>query len=334
MMKVFGQISFIFMLVFGFWGFSSAQTVNPADTITIGIDSVPENPAPGESVTINLTSFSTDLNRANISWQVGGETVLSGYGRKSFSTKAPAAGQTLEIKVVITTGNGIAVERNIFITPQDVDILWEAVDSYTPPFYRGKALPGREAIVRIVAIPHFKNTIGQNINSGDLVYNWKQNYNNMQDYSGYGKNSYTYKNAFLDKEDKISVTITSRDGSVSSQKELTIRPSSSEVVFYKYEPLKGILYNQALGTNTNLTSDEINIVGEPYFISTNYKNISRSSNNISWKINGSSANSSGTRNQITLQKPDGVSGTSSVEISVTNPNTVFQKISGILNIEF
>ena len=36
-------------------------------------------------------------------------------------------------------------------------LLWQANDSYVPPFYKGKALPGADTKIKIVAMPEIRS---------------------------------------------------------------------------------------------------------------------------------------------------------------------------------
>lgn len=172
------------MFIFGTPFVSFAQTgVEP----TLGIKITPEIPGPFENVTINLTSYSTDLSRALINWSVDGKTSLSGYGRVDFSINSPAVGSQKTINISIVTQTGVSIERTVVIAPQDVDLLWESLDSYVPPFYKGRSLPSREGLIKITAVPSLRNSIGSKLDESDLVYSWSQNYNPIQKFSGYGK---------------------------------------------------------------------------------------------------------------------------------------------------
>ena len=55
-----------------------------------------------------------------------------------------------------------------------VNIEWQAIDSYTPTFYEGKALPGEEAYIKALAIVDANSFVGA-INSNSLYYSWKYN---------------------------------------------------------------------------------------------------------------------------------------------------------------
>ena len=140
----------------------------------ISIKVSPENPRPFSATTISLTSFSTDLNKANIEWRSGGKLVLSGTGKTKyiFTTGGPNTVTSFDINIIPEGAS--AINKMLTINPSDIDLLWEAMDSYTPPFYKGKALPSTESQIKIVAYP---NTSGlSNTNQKNISYTWKNNY--------------------------------------------------------------------------------------------------------------------------------------------------------------
>ncbi|MFI5206255.1 MAG: hypothetical protein ACHQVK_04930, partial [Candidatus Paceibacterales bacterium] len=106
----------------------------------ISVDIAPLNPSPGEDTTITLGSYTNNLDNILISWFVNGKKVSSVIGEKAFSVKAPSATTTTTVKAVMAFPDG-AVEKNINIKSSVTILLYEAMDSYVPPFYRGKAMP-------------------------------------------------------------------------------------------------------------------------------------------------------------------------------------------------
>jgi hypothetical protein len=90
-----------------------------------------------------------------IQWQSGSNIVLSGYGKTSYSFKASGPNTITIIDVVIGIPGSIDnIKKRIAITPSEVELMWEGVDSYTPPFYRGKSFPSAEGLIKVVAIPN------------------------------------------------------------------------------------------------------------------------------------------------------------------------------------
>ena len=79
----------IFMMSLFFvssFSFADMQIQTQEDEIIV--DMSPKNPQPYEDVTINLTSYSTDLNKSIITWQMDSKIVLTGIGKTEYSFKA------------------------------------------------------------------------------------------------------------------------------------------------------------------------------------------------------------------------------------------------------
>src|SRR3989338_8759270 len=174
----------------------SASAVSPSSIL---VNIAPESPAPNESVNISLNSYVSNLDSISISWSVGGKTVASGTGKKSIAVTAPAAGKEMRVSanVMLPDGN---IEKVMLIRPTVMALLWQANDSYVPPFYRGKALPSTGGEIKIVALPEAKGTSPRN-----LVYNWKKDYTNDAPASGYGKNFYLFTQYYLEDANTVSV---------------------------------------------------------------------------------------------------------------------------------
>ncbi len=83
-----------------------------------------------------------------------------------------------------------SVTKDIPITPEDLDIIWQA-NSYVPPFYEGKALFPPVGTVSFVAMPGFIDSNGNPVNPKKLIYTWSQDTTVLGDKSGYGKNVLT-----------------------------------------------------------------------------------------------------------------------------------------------
>jgi hypothetical protein len=190
------------LVLFGKMAYADSST-------SIIVDMVPNNPAPYENVNINLNSYSYNLDSVLISWSVDGKNVSSGIGKKSFSTTAPRAGGETKVVATIYLPDG-ATETNITIKPSVMELLWQANDSYVPPFYRGKALPTPSSEVKVVAMPEIRTSAGL-ADSNNMTYAWKEDYTNNVDGSGYGKNFFLYTNDYLQDSNNILVTATTVD---------------------------------------------------------------------------------------------------------------------------
>ncbi len=307
-------------------GFSFAETQIEVQEGEINVETVPNNPQPYQDVTITLSSYATDLNKAIITWQTDSTTSLSGIGKKSYTFKAQGPDVTSIINISIRlVGSLNTITKKIIIIPSEVEIMWESINGYTPPFYKGKALPIMGDLVRAVAIP---NTNSIKSGSGNISYTWKNNSQTNLDASGYGKNSYVFKNSIFDEKSQISVTASAVGGNYGSENTIEIPMYKPTVIFYKKSPTEGILYNNALDKETVMNEDEMTVVAEPYFFSTKGNESDFSYN---WKINSEDILTPSKRNELTI-RPASRGGYATINFTMENMNELFQKASNQLKI--
>ncbi len=308
------------------WGVLLPQTTHAELSQTdVSVESIPDVPGPYESVTLNLISYATDLNRLQITWFENGVSKLSGVGKKQYSFQTKGVGEVTTIEARITADGSILSKRFV-IKPAGVDMLWEATDTYIPSFYRGKALPSSEGVIKIVALPHFKNGSGETA-SDSVVYNWKRNYNSVTDSSGYGKNVFIFKQSYLNPVEQIGLTAIDNGTGSSVKKNVFVKTYTPKILFYEKDPLLGIKYEKAFN-EIDVADAEKTIIAEPYFFSPG--NIFSSDLDFIWKINGSVIIPPDIRNILTV-KSGGV-GESNVTLEIKNQKKIFVDTKNSLKI--
>ena len=304
-----------------------ALAVSPS-AISVSIN--PQNPASYENVTISLSSYAANLGTVNISWIVNGKSVLSGIGKSSFQVTAGASGTETRIIAKIFLPDG-EIDKNIIIRPAELVLLFEATDSYLPPFYKGKALPTEGSEIKVVALPEIK--IGGSLASPKtLTYEWKKDYENSSGDSGYGRSFLVYSNDYLDEASNISVVASTIDGKYSSGGNINIGSYQPQIAFYKKDGELGTLWEKALPNPYRITGEEI-IVAVPYFISP--ADIRRPELAFRWFINNLMLPPKIVeKNVIPLRVEGGVSGVSKLRLEIENTDKIFESASKEINIEF
>lgn len=299
------------------------------DTGSITVQTIPEKPQPGDSVEASVESYATDLDRAEISWYLNDTLAQQATGKKKFSFKVGAVGSVTNILVLIKTSEGTLVQKTITFRPASLDLIWEA-ESYTPPFYKGKALYPYQGTVKIVAIPNFVTENGGILSEKNLVYNWSVDDKAVPNQSGYGKN-FIYVNGSIPlKSTNVSVDVTSMDQSIAGSNSTTITPQSPGILLYEINPLYGLLTNQAMSRLINLQNEEIKLSATPYFFS--LKNQSLPNFSYDWQLDGKTI---GTGKRIVSFKPEkGAVGNANVTIDLKNPNKIFQFTSSAFSLLF
>src|SRR3990167_6885200 len=300
------------------------------DSTSIFIDVAPSNPAPYENVTITLSSFLSNLDTVKIDWLVDGKTTLSGIGKKSFSVTAKAANTETKIEARIYLPDG-QIEKRVAIRPAIMTLLWQATDSYVPPFYKGKALPMSWSGIKIVAMPEIKagNAI---VNPKNMIYTWKKNYTNQAADSGYGKNSFTYVDDYLEDTSAVSVVASTTDQKYSTEGSVGVSVFTPKILFYKIDSALGVLWDGALPDNYAIL-EEATILAAPYFISP--RDIRRPELTFGWFINNQSAGSADYRkNVIPLKVAENSSGVSRLSLTIDNREQIVRPITKEMLIQF
>ena len=292
----------------------------------VEIQTSPENPEPYSNVTIKLVSYATDLNKAMIEWRSGSSVVLSGYGKTiyAFKTFVPNTATVFDITITPSQSMG-SISKKVIVSPSEVELLWESVDGYTPPFYKGKVLTGREGSIKVVAIPN-TNVIKQG--KGNIAYTWKQNDKTNQNASGFNKDSFIFKNEALNRNDEISVMASSVDGKYNAIKTITVPTFTPKILFYKKSPTEGILYNYAITDDYFMAEDEMTIIAEPYFLA--YKG-NEYNFDYEWKINDKKIETPKGKRELTIS-PAQRGGYATIDLKMENLKTLFQEVSGSLKL--
>lgn len=239
----------------------SALAVGPLDIINVRLN--PKTPGVGENFKITLESFSMDLDSSSIVWYVNKDPIKQGVGEKTFTYRAGEFGDILHIQAVILTPSGRRIEKNIDIAPAEIDFLWEA-QTYTPPFYKGKALPTYKSLVKVTAIPRYNNSSSD---AKNFMYLWKYN-RTLTVGQGIGKNSALIQMGYPDSPVPISVEVALPDNSWTGSFNTSIKGKNALVRLYEQAPLLGIKFNHILNGATIGTGNQFTVKAVPYFFST------------------------------------------------------------------
>ena len=294
----------------------------------IPIKMTPEIPGAYERTTLKIESYLIDTETTKISWSQDGKLKLSGIGEESFSFTTGEVGSKTTIKTVVATSGG-SISKTTIIQPAEIDLLWQATDSYVPPFYKGKALPSSEAKIKVVAIPNVKvNNRGLGVN--DFVFNWKKNYNIMPGSSGFGKDSFNLTSNILNDAEKITLKIASLDGKYGAQNNISIKTTDPKIVFYENNPIRGINYDNALNNGFSMTSEETTIVAEPYFFSPS--DIYLRDYKYQWLINNQTIEIPSPQNILIVRRGEGGGGVTTISLSMENMMKLFQSAKASMSI--
>lgn len=281
----------------------------------------PEKPESGVPVTINLFSYQTDLGLAHIIWYKNGEAVQDKVAGTTFQFTNGTPGETTTIDVVAVLPGGTTYREQMTFRPVDVDLLWEA-DTYTPPFYKGKALPTHESSIRVAAYP-FEGT---STHPGVFSFTWA--YGTAEDtIRGLGQNSITMLGTWARSKSSVAVTVEDVSGAAGAKKVLDVYSTNPIIRFYKKDPLAGVLWNKAL-RSISVSDNDVIVRAAPYFFSNT--DIDRGNILFRWFWNNTpSTNWNNVEAHITRSD-----GSGQAVLKMDNANRVIQEAGGSVGVLF
>lgn len=314
-----------------FYGHIVSAQFNTVGPTAISVETIPQIPGPDTQVRATVDSYGTDLNKAQISWYINGKKELSGKGEKTFDFKTGGLNSVTTLSVTVVTSTGETISKTYEIKPSSVDIIWQN-DGYVPPFYKGKALYSYQNKITFIAIPHLTNDEGVELNPNNLIYKWTKNGAVVNDFSGYGKSTYTMISTIISRPIKMEVEVTSANSDVIAYSNIYVEPKDPTILMYEKNPLYGFMFEKALTGDVTLNSKEIEIAAFPYFFGT----LARNTYDLPyiWKINGTKIDNDTSQISRTFRPKEGTSGLSQISVSIDNINKVLQSAKGSFNLQF
>ena len=307
-----------------------AQEGVPNVENSVRITLSPQYPQAGERVHLSAGSSIIDLPHSDIVWYANGKVIASGRGVTSADVTVGALGKETTIEVDVTAGKVTATGTAVII-PSEVDLLLES-DSYTPPFYRGRALPSAGTSIRLQAIARFVRSGGTLVPQNQITFTWKRNGQVVGNVSGQGKSSAALPAPSLFGTDSISVEAVSADGTFSGATSIRIPSTEPILTVYEDHPLFGLLYHSALGTQTFIPETEMTFVAVPYFAQATSPNDPRLE--YAWRVNGKAIPADSTKPSEVTINSNNTPGTALLSLELTHVSNFFMDSSGSWSISF
>jgi hypothetical protein len=284
--------------------------------------------APGRQVQAVVVSLTSNLGESTVTWYHNGNRVLSGKGAVLYTFTLGADGSADLLRAAVTTNTGVYKEVSKTVRPGQIHFTWFA-NTYTPEWYRGKALPAPGTDITIVAIPDFR--LGKTrLDPANLTYEWFLNDSDRSGdprVSGTGKNSFVLKLSTVQSAPyKITVRVKDTGGRIQSEESVRVESTMPLVGIYPIDPLYG-LTTWLSGLNYSLLAGEtITLQAEPYYVPR--KDIQNLM--YSWGINDKSIFGGATRNDklFRLSSEAGSRGIQRIRVSFENQSNVFERGSG------
>jgi len=318
----------IFILAFMSFGFFANAQIRDTDVV---LSVSPQYPSPNQDTTAVLSSHTINLDKTNIIWSINDEIMIVGVGKKTFSFKMGALGDSLTVSATIDTIDGQNIQKKMTITPAGVDMLWEAYDAYVPPFYKGKALVPSQGSFKIVAIPNLINQTGK-VNINNLSYTWKKDSKVQSSSSGWGKSYFIFQNSYLDKGNTVEVKVSDISGATNASGKINLSTISPKILFYKNDLQFGVKWENALSNGFEINREGEILKVEPYFFSP--KNIDSSELKFDWFLNGEKISTPEPKNILYIKPEADQSGNATIKITIENIDTLFQTMSKQLQVSF
>ncbi len=285
----------------------------------------PQLPGPHSQVLITLESFTTDINTATIEWYENDALKRSGIGELRHTLQTGELGSSLELIIIIRDRSGQILTHNQIFRPIDIDILWETTDSYAPPFYRGKTLASSESIVKAVAMPVARSEISS-LQESSYVYTWRLNQKTIGELSGFQKNTFTYRNSYLNRSDTLVVSVRdANSGSDIGQKTEFISMRNPILQFYNVTPSFGIRTHRAV-EQLSLFGESATLQAIPYFL--HPKNLKSGNLTYKWSIGPNTVDFGYDANTFVIESNQLTSGEVPISVEIRNSERLFQQTDG------
>lgn len=305
-------------------GFVYAQ--QSTSQATLVIDSKGVNPH--EKVKVSLQSYSFDVNTAVVEWFINDKPVQAGMGMKDITINAGNVGEVVLVTSKTTLASGEVLTTSILVSPQSVDLVWEAPESYVPPFYEGRSLPGEEAGVLFTAIPNMSDGSSQ-LAPENISYAWFVNEKAHEEFAGLGKQTALIYLDSLTSVTEVKVRARTPKGAV-TEKTVSIRPHPVLPLIYRYDDTLGLDRARALFRRFE-TVKNFTLSLEPYFLST--KGTLSDSITYTWLLDGLPVTPQ-EKTLLGLQPKENSYGTKSLSITIFHARRFLQKASTDLEILF
>lgn len=283
-------------------------------------ETIPANPRPNQLVMVRLQSYAADLDTASVVWTLNNRTIESGIGAKEVSITAGPSDSSYTLQATVTTG-GSQFRLSTLIQPSSVDLVWEAIDSYTPPFYKGKALAAGGSRIQVSAFVSSPNP-------RSTVYAWERNGIPEQRASGVGKNSFTFIHNEVNPVESISVS-TRNTNTINGSGAVAIRPINPSIIVY--EKRGGFVqYSTAYTDIFTMNNPGTTLRIEPFYFS-----VPRSlEDDLSFALQiGDEVPQTASINEVQLSRPD-IRGQQTLSIGIEKFNTILQAVEKKLLINF
>ncbi|MEK7643141.1 MAG: hypothetical protein AAB372_01705 [Patescibacteria group bacterium] len=217
---------------------------------------------PGTRGSLYVVAANTNLRQSTITWSRNNKIEASGKGATVFSFPVGAIGSRDIIKVTIRTPEGSVKQLTKTINPARIHFAW-STDSYTPTWYRGKALPVPGSGISVTAFPEVRvNNIP--VPQANLDYEWSVN-DEVRLREQRGASTFSFLTSEFQRTPyQISVRVRDSQRNVVHRETILIKTVSPFIRFYREDALYGLMTNASIQNLVLKPGDDSLIDFEPY----------------------------------------------------------------------
>lgn len=235
----------------------------------LALVTTPSSPSPGETYTVTAATPTLDKNSAFFEWFLDGRrSDLSGPGKNSLTLSAGSVGSATRVSVRVLHPTQ-TLTASLTVRPANLSLVWFA-ETYTPRWYKGKALPTQNSVVNVIAIPEIFID-GIRVRSDALIYRWSLD-DQTDVLSGAGEETFRIQTSNLPQAShRVRLMVESATRSVQKEGEIFIVPVIPRVLVYASSPLGRINPRSALSFLATEKRGLLDFEAEPFFFSVSSK---------------------------------------------------------------
>ena len=287
---------------------------------------------PGTRVRAFVVTFSADPQKSTFTWYHNDARVASGKGITFYDFTLGQMGSAENIRVSVTAGAGASRQLSKTVRPARIHFSW-FTDSYTPPWYKGKALASPGSTILISAIPDFRLGTTK-LDPKNLIYEWTiDDTATPRDsgLSGNGKNIYPLRTPVIGTQEvKVDLLVKDELERIVHQETIFVQTRPADLVFYDRDALLGTRFERTAANARIKSGSDIALELEPYFLPRGIFDALR----FGWRVNNQKLTNTAPLNRVLRLKTDEKSSGRQV-ISATYENTknIYQRGGGQTIIE-
>ena len=287
---------------------------------------------PGARVRAFVVTFTADPQKSTFAWYHNGARVASGKGKTFYEFTLGSVGSAETLRVSISTNTGASRELTKTVRPARIHFSW-FTNSYTPAWYKGKALASPGSTILISALPDYR--IGTTkLDPKTLIYEWSVNDTPTprdSGESGAGKNIFALRTQVLGaREFKVGLLVKDERERVVHEEAVQMRIRGAEPLFYERDALLGTRFERTAGSAPIKSGNDFVVMLEPYFLPRGIFDTIR----FSWSVNGQKLTNTSRANRVLRLKAEaGSSGRQNILATYENAENIFQRGSAQTTIE-